>query len=100
LAATGVTIKRMVPEARGDSSRFRLHSSVEEGKKILGMFTRRQSRGRLRIIPASFHLQELLQHRRRFTPSNGEILGISVENEIILVLTEKAICCLQLSIEE
>jgi CS domain len=35
-----------------------------------------------------------------FDGSNGEILGISVENEIILLLTENAICCLQLSIEE
>ena len=35
-----------------------------------------------------------------FDGTNGEIIGIIVENEIILVLTEKAICCLQLSIEE
>lgn len=35
-----------------------------------------------------------------FDGSNGEILGISVENEIILLLMENAICCLQLSIEE
>lgn len=34
------------------------------------------------------------------TLSNGEILGIVVENEVILVLTESAILCLQLSIEE
>lgn len=35
-----------------------------------------------------------------FDGSNGDILGISVDNEIILLLTEHAICCLQLSIEE
>lgn len=35
-----------------------------------------------------------------FDGSNGDIVGISVENEIILLLTENAICCLQLSIEE
>lgn len=35
-----------------------------------------------------------------FDVANGEILGIIVENEIILVLSEKTISCLQLSIEE
>jgi len=35
-----------------------------------------------------------------FDSTNGEILGISVENEVIFVLTETAVCCLQLSIEE
>ncbi|CRK91660.1 CLUMA_CG005310, isoform A [Clunio marinus] len=35
-----------------------------------------------------------------FDGSNGEILGIVVDNEIILLLTENAILCLQLSIEE
>lgn len=35
-----------------------------------------------------------------FDGTNGEIMGMSVENEIVFLLTEKAICCLQLSIEE
>lgn len=35
-----------------------------------------------------------------FDGSNGNIIGMSVENEIILLLTENAICCLQLRIEE
>lgn len=35
-----------------------------------------------------------------FDGSNGEILGMSVENDCVLLLTENAICCLQLSIEE
>lgn len=35
-----------------------------------------------------------------FDGSNGEILGMSVENDCLLLLTENAICCLQLSIEE
>lgn len=35
-----------------------------------------------------------------FDGSNGEIIGMSVENEIIFLLTETTICCLQLSIEE
>lgn len=35
-----------------------------------------------------------------FDGSSGDIIGISVENEIILLLTENVICCLQLSIEE
>lgn len=35
-----------------------------------------------------------------FDGSNGEILGISVENDIIFLLTENFILCLQMQIEE
>lgn len=35
-----------------------------------------------------------------FDRINGEILGISIENDVIILLTENSILCLQLCIEE
>lgn len=35
-----------------------------------------------------------------FDGTHGDIFGVSVENDIILLLTENAICCLQIGSEE
>lgn len=44
--------------------------------------------------------QMTIGQQKVVTLSNDEIIGIVVENETVLILTETAISCLQLSIEE